>query len=70
MTLWCFCLQCGHASLFDPAHLAARLKSKTDALEDAARRLKCSRCSSADSRLIPTRRTMMSFSEGAKGRTR
>lgn len=61
MTLWCLCRQCGHSSLFDPAHLAQRLKIKADELEQVARRLKCSRCSSTDGKLVPTRRTMVSF---------
>jgi hypothetical protein len=61
MTLWCFCLQCGHASLFDPVHLAMRLKVKVDLLDDVARRMKCTRCTGRDGKLMPTRRGMVSF---------
>ena len=61
MALWAFCRECAHASLFDPAHLGARIRRKADVLEDVARHMKCDRCNSKNCVLIPTTRSMVSF---------
>ena len=61
MCAWGLCLECGHASLFEPTRLFQRMKVRLDRLDDIARHLKCSRCNSRNCTLVPTTRSLYSF---------
>jgi hypothetical protein len=47
--------------LFEPTRLFQRMKVRLDRLDDIARLLKCSRCNNRNCTLIPTTRSLYSF---------
>jgi hypothetical protein len=61
LTIWVFCVWCGHAMLTEPFFLAAMVKDLPSILEELERRLRCQKCRRHGVKLIPTDRTLVSF---------
>lgn len=63
LTLWAFCLMCGRSHLLDPHQMPKGANVAADRLDEIAKKFKCHNCGSQFSRLIPTPRTMVSFTK-------